>query len=281
MSRLLNYNWFYSVTRFLSWRVGRKIYMASRGEQANKPESNGEYALLREAINRSPNGATLFDIGANRGEWTLKSLELGKQLNVNLCVHLFEPAKDSFAHLENVFQNESVHLNNVAISNKETTSKLFVRGSICGVNSLYADGEGNAEFVDLIRFDDYFNKADASGLIFVKSDTEGHDFEVIQGAHDALKSGKIDFWQFEYNFRWVHARRYLKDVFEYVVEMPYCVGKLSSHGIELYEDWHPELERFFECNYVLVRKDWVDDRGLCVVSGFDNCNVPKKVVRRC
>lgn len=29
-------------------------------------------------------------------------------------------------------------------------------------------------------------------------------------------------------------------------------------GIDAYESWHPELETFFETNYLLVREDLLD-----------------------
>jgi len=35
----------------------------------------------------------------------------------------------------------------------------------------------------------------------------------------------------------------------------YSVGKVTPNGIELYQDWHPELERFFEGNYILLHSE--------------------------
>lgn len=34
--------------------------------------------------------------------------------------------------------------------------------------------------------------------------------------------------------------------------IPIPLGKLFGNEIEIFEKWHPELERFFEANYVLI-----------------------------
>jgi hypothetical protein len=55
----------------------------------------------------------------------------------------------------------------------------------------------------------------------------------------------------------------LKDVFDLVRGLPYRVGKLEPRGIEVYEAWHPEIERFFQSNYVLIHEpvlSWLDVR---------------------
>lgn len=59
----------------------------------------------------------------------------------------------------------------------------------------------------------------------------------------------------EYNARWVHARRYLRDAFTFVDALGYQLGKVTPRGIEFYEAWHPELESFKEGNYLLVRPE--------------------------
>jgi FkbM family methyltransferase len=269
---------FHSIFRKISWRIGRKIYTWSRHDQINRPEVNGEYALLKSFLKKKSGGILLFDIGANKGEWSIKALEVSKQLGVNIQIHLFEPAADSFTRLKKIMLDTHVHLNKVALSNQKGITNLFVRGEICGINSLYGDGGGNPEEVESITFDDYLAKLGVTEMVIVKSDTEGHDFKVIQGATCALKLGKVAVWQFEYNHRWIEARNYLKDVFEFILDKPYWVGKLSSNGVEIYREWHPELERFFEGNYVLMRKDLAGDKNYCEMSVFNYSNVPAKVV---
>lgn len=54
------------------------------------------------------------------------------------------------------------------------------------------------------------------------------------------------------------VRSFLRDVFDLVEGFPYHVCKVVPDGIDAYESWHPELETFFETNYLLVRNDLLD-----------------------
>ena len=62
------------------------------------------------------------------------------------------------------------------------------------------------------------------------------------------------------------------NVFGFFADKPYRIGKLYGNGIECYDAWHPELERFFETNYVLICKG-SDLERLCRRAGFDISNV--------
>lgn len=125
-----------------------------------------------------------------------------------------------------------------------------------------------AEKVQTQRFDDFLASAGLETVLFVKSDTEGHDMSVLRGAEKSLRAGSIEVWQFEYNHRWVANHSMLKDVFDFIENKPYILGKIYGNGIEIYEKWHPELERFFEANYVLVRKG-SPVKKLCTPMRFD------------
>jgi hypothetical protein len=68
-----------------------------------------------------------------------------------------------------------------------------------------------------------------------------------RGGRRLFVEGRVDVAQFEYNARWVHARRYLRDAFTFADALGYQLGKVTPRGIEFYEAWHPErLLRDFE-----------------------------------
>ncbi|MBE0670935.1 MAG: hypothetical protein IH588_10135, partial [Anaerolineales bacterium] len=48
------------------------------------------------------------------------------------------------------------------------------------------------------------------------------------------------------------SRHFIKDVFDFADSIPYSVGKITPNGVDIYEKWHPELEKYFEGNYVLI-----------------------------
>ena len=81
---------------------------------------------------------------------------------------------------------------------------------------------------------------------------------MLKGAVDLFQEGRIDVAQFEYNHRWVYSRSYLKDVFDLLEGLPYRVARIRGDRLELFEDWHPEIERYFEANYLIVRDAAID-----------------------
>ena len=64
------------------------------------------------------------------------------------------------------------------------------------------------------------------------------------------------------NHRWVDTRSFLRDVFDLTKGLPYRVCKVTGEGIEAYAAWQPEMECFFETNYILVRDDWMEPLGV-------------------
>lgn len=262
--------------RRLIWRLGRKLYCWARNELGDGPENNGEYNLLGFLLHNNRGPIVLVDIGANKGEWSSEALRRSDAIGKEVTIHTFEPSVDSFLYLQSLLKHPRVKLNNLAVSSVSGSSCLFVRGELCATNSLYNDGAWLEieEEVSCETLDNYFTNHSVCRIDFVKSDTEGHDFHVMQGAAHLLSDGMIDIWQFEYNHRWIHARHYLRDVFLFIADKPYLLGRLSSSGIEVYEDWHPELERYFEANFVLLHKDYLGNPNISVTSLFGPCNVP-------
>ena len=136
---------------------------------------------------------------------------------------------------------------------------MAVMSSIGGTNSLHFDAavtEQALSFVEVekLTLSDFCNGAGINQLHLVKCDTEGHDLLVLRGASELLKAGRIDVFQFEYNHRWIYAHAFLKDVFDLIDGLPYRLARVQPRSIEVFEAWHPELEHFFQSNYVLVRQ---------------------------
>lgn len=272
--------------RSLLWRAGRKLYQYARRDGPNHPEHNGEYWLLDAIIRRAAGRSlTLLDVGANVGDWTAHALACLAQRARDGSVHAFEPAPAAHAELQRRFAGEPrVMARAAALSDRSGTAPLYLVGELAGTNSLVDQGFGSALVgspvpVAVTRLDDYLSEHAIERVTFLKSDAEGLDLAVLRGGLGALDAGRIDAWQFEYNARWVHARAFLRDVFELVATRPYVLGKLFGNGVELFEAWHPELERYFEANFVLLRKGTPLER-IGRLSRFDRSNVAQRARRR-
>lgn len=234
------------------WRVGRSLYMRARNDVPNDMRTNGEIALVKKVL-RDSSKPVLFDVGANLGEWTnLVLAEAPKESSL----HAFEPIEATFSALKMNVIDPRARLNRLGLSDSEHSLTAYEYGS--GTNSLHLDPTEpvpNTQSVPTTTLDRYAIENGIEEITYLKCDTEGHDLAVLRGSSDALQAGVIGVFQFEYNHRWIFSRGYLLDVFELIADLPYFLGKIIPGGIEVFDEWHPELERFFEGNYALVRND--------------------------
>lgn len=254
MNRLFNY------FRIISWRLGRGIYARARGDVAADPKSNGEYFLLRKLFSILPPQTYLMvDVGANKGEWTLRAIEEATKNNSMLRLHLFEPARDSYALLRQKFDNKNeVTVNRLAVAERSGNVRLKISGECAGTNTLFGGSELKpirTEEISAIRLDEYEPLIASPSIALMKIDVEGADYLAILGSINLFIEEKIEICQFEYNHRWIYSRCFLKDIFDLIPLKTYAIGKLHNDWIEVFSSWHPELERYFEGNYLVIKRN--------------------------
>jgi FkbM family methyltransferase len=152
----------------------------------------------------------------------------------------------------------NIALNNKACSRQAGTAMMNVYGSGAGTNTLGEPIDGRSavsEEVQLITVDLYCKSNKIEKIDLLKIDAEGHDYEVIAGAVEMLDRQAVRILQFEYNFRWIGCRNYLRDVFTFLVPKGYVIGKLVGRSsIQFYPHWQWELETWAEGNYIACRK---------------------------
>jgi FkbM family methyltransferase len=262
--------------RQTTWRLGRALYMLARGDVATTIATDGELMVQRRVLHmwRTTTHGTrrlvVFDVGANVGEWSkaLLCAITAQAERTQLDLHIFEPVPSTCetAAASLVHSGNGAHLafHRMALSSSKGTARMFIHAKGSGTNSLHRDDDTDGTSSLLIATDtvDAFCTMNSiADIHLLKCDTEGHDVAVIEGALSLLKQGRIGVLQFEYNHRWIFSRHYLKDVFDMLAALPYCLGRLHSDHIALYHHWHPELERFFEANYLIIHNDalqWFD-----------------------
>lgn len=272
--------------RRLQWRIGRRLYIEARGEpRSNSIETNGEKYVQSAVIAATADEPALviLDIGANQGDWTrplLAALPDGRLVKGGLRLHLFEPVPETRARLidalSNVRGGNLAVVEAYALSDRAGTSQMAVMSETGGTNTLALDDAIRHEAVRMIEVElqtlaNFCQRHCIDHIHLVKCDAEGHDLRVMRGARPLLAAERIDVLQFEYNHRWVHSRAFLKDVFDLIKGLPYALGRIRSNSIEIFEAWHPEMERFFEANYLLVHRRaqrWF----ACHCGSFDGSN---------
>jgi FkbM family methyltransferase len=257
------------IGRDLTWRLGRALYLAAREESTNLITANGEQETVRVAygLHKRLHGEQTFiafDIGANLGHWT-EALFRVVGLDANVRVEMFEPVPAMIAHLGKVFAAEPrAVLNGMAISDREGTAEMAVAGVTAGASSLDPRQEHRGDRVS-VRLTTLAAELDRLGLDevpLIKMDAEGHDIVVLRGVRSLLDRQSVGLLQFEYNHLWLVNRGSLKEVFELAAGTDYSVAKITPSGPAVFEAWHPELDRYFEANYALVRNRVAEEAGL-------------------
>ena len=186
----------------------------------------------------------LLDIGANQGNWTAEALRLVEPAG-RIRVHAFEPSLATRTILTNRFAaSPAVSVEPYAVSDSQGEATFYTIEDGAGTNSLSPSSGPHAELTRVVTIDAFLDQSNIASVLMAKIDTEGFDFLVLKGAGRALRDGRLGIVQFEYNWRWLLNHVCLRDVFELIAHRPYQLGKLVGSGLELYDTWHAELDRF-------------------------------------
>jgi len=246
-------------------RLGRRLYMIGRQDNLKSQINNGEFFVLRKIllISKNSHDVVVVDIGANKGIWSNYFIALTYELGISFSkLYIIEPAFSAFKILTSVFNVKintcCVEIINIAFDTIKGKKFLYSYGFASGINSLHKFIDSNeviAEKVNVETFDNFALQKKLTEVNYVKSDTEGNCLNIMLGASLSLARGIVQAWQFEYNHRWLYADASLFKVFKFIEDKPYFFAKITKNKMIIYTSWHFELERYFEANYILLRKD--------------------------
>lgn len=221
-------------------------------------ENNGEALLLQRMRDRSFN--TVFDIGANTGEWSHALISALP----SATVYAFEPSPGTFDLLAASSNDDPrINVNCLALSDQCGEIQFRDYGAGSGLNSIVSDDvvhelPSSTYRVPVTTGDDYCRTKDISNIDFLKIDVEGFELKVLKGFQRLLSFGSIKLIQFEYGYaNGLHGDT-LKAFYDLLVPHGYLIGPLKSTGV-LFMDFHPGLNRFSSGpNFVAVHKDYPD-----------------------
>jgi hypothetical protein len=115
---------------------------------------------------------------------------------------------------------------------------------------------GTRDFVKLevesVTGDDFCELKKISKIDILKIDAEGHDYNVLKGFENKIRSDKIGVIQFEYNFFTFIAGNSLRKFFD-LLSLNFIIGRLLPNGVEIV-GYHPVLENFSQANFVAISK---------------------------
>ena len=230
-------------------KLARLVTNEVRLDVQNDLTTNGESIV--QAVALALPAPVVLDVGAHYGEW---SESLLSQVGNQPTLHLFEPSAPSAARAKSVIGDRG-EVHQMALSDRSGEGCLHVVHEGAGSNSVvpFTDknhATGQTETITFTTVDNFCADHSIDRVRLLKVDAEGHDLAVLRGAERMLDRQAIDLVQFEYNHRWIDARVFLLDAFQLLEGHGYRVGKVTPRGVEAYERWHPELEKFVESNYL-------------------------------
>ncbi len=241
-------------------RLSRFLTNGSRLDVKNEMARNGE-SLVQRAVLAAPRGdggPVVFDVGAHVGGWTRLLFEEGRRIGADPVVHAFEPCPGTSrllrANLRAWGLESRVRVSGLALSSAPGRLTFHSLGDGMGRNGLHPpEGAATSTLeVEAETVDRYCRDRAVPRIDLLKIDAEGHDLEVLAGAAGMIRESRVEAVQFEYNVRWIAARRFLRDAFELLLPLGCAVGKVTPGGIEFYRAWDAELETFREANFLAV-----------------------------
>jgi len=212
--------------------------------------------LINEIGKNIKNDSIFLDIGANIGNWSSQIFKTANIKKKSVYIHAFEPCEETRKILiENLGSNFNIEIYPYAMSNFIGESKIFVGDHCSGTNSLHKISGDQSENVKVMTVDNFISEKKINNVSFLKIDVEGFDALVLQGCINSMNKKVFDLIQFEYNWRWILNSQNLRNIFEMIEFLPYHFGKLAKNKILIFDKWHFEMDRFFENNYILIRKE--------------------------
>jgi FkbM family methyltransferase len=148
-----------------------------------------EVASIRYVRTAPLAGATVLDIGANKGVF---SIYMSRAAGPEGKLFAFEAQPELGDHLRAVRQ--SFGLTNMTVVNKGLSSSpgtLVMHRSEAGsgMASFHTDASPDLQSIDIpvIRLDDYVDEHGVGPVRFIKCDVEGHELDVFRGAERTLR----------------------------------------------------------------------------------------------
>lgn len=238
------------------YQLTKRYVLFYRGENNADMYTNGEVHFLRNLLKKTQQIKTVFDVGANVGEFTAEIQKLNPKINI----HCFEPDTRAFFKLRRKFHSQKrVIVNHLALSDKSTQKEIYLNKKIDSWTSFHPSpfknrNDWKKSLVETMTLDEYCKNNQVSHINLLKIDAEGHDFFILLGAKNLLKKSQIDIIQFEYGDASKYARVFFYDFIKLFQSYGYKVYKVMPTHLERI-NYKAEMEKTSYANFIATKKD--------------------------
>lgn len=215
-------------------------------------ENSGELFVM-SYIQDKMIAKTIFDVGANIGEYSKRLVEKFPQA----AIYSFEPIKKVFDILN---AKHLVEAFNFGFSDKPGRASIFIHNRHTVASSLYRENlEGfkvkvdEVEEIELQTIDGFCDSHNIASIGFLKIDTEGHEMAVLAGASNIINRGGVQFIQFEIGRTSINARVFFKDFYD-LLNKNYHIYRLLKNGLQPVTNYKETDEIFMTTNFLAELK---------------------------
>ncbi|MEC7838633.1 MAG: FkbM family methyltransferase [Chlamydiota bacterium] len=214
---------------------------------------NGELQLIQNVIK---DGDVVFDVGANKGSWSLNVFNCNK----SALIYCFEPIPEFFQILPKTLNGNNFKSYQLAISDYDGSSDFYYYPTIPGLSTIHRrNDEVETKYnlkpvcfsVITTTIDSFCKTQSVSKIDYLKIDVEGGEWGVIKGSAEMLAN--IECIQFEYGGCYLDANTYLKDVYDFLTTHNFTIYRIVPEGLIKVSKWRNELENFQYTNYLAIR----------------------------
>nr|VFK57048.1 MAG: methyltransferase, FkbM family [Candidatus Kentron sp. TUN]VFK62543.1 MAG: methyltransferase, FkbM family [Candidatus Kentron sp. TUN] len=239
------------------------------GSPNSRKKASGEKYFI-ERVLKGLDPKVCVDVGANVGSYSALILSTCE----NAKVYSFEPLDAPFRELKRLQRrfgerlipiNEGVgdKLETLRIHfSEERTSWASFSEEIKNIS--YVKNECSSD-VDVTTLDHFFSNVEKTDQIdFIKIDTEGFEFEVLDGAREIISRFKPKLIQIEYNWHQLFREKTLFS-FSRILD-GYDVFQLLPNGLAERDPKDPLANIYEFSNFVFVREDVRDSISQWIIS---------------
>jgi FkbM family methyltransferase len=213
---------------------------------------NGEARVARLIVGSSP--STVFDVGANRGEWALEVASI----NPDASLHCFEISSDTRAELRTrVAGAQKITVADCGLDREPGSARVKRYAGSDWYTSVYDfPHDLEHEWVEepVTTGDAYLAEHAIARVDLLKIDAEGAEHRILEGFAEALATGRVRAIQFEYGRAAIVTRFLLRDFYELLEAYGYRLGKIFPGYVD-FRPYDLADEDFRGPNYLAVRAD--------------------------
>lgn len=207
-------------------RLCRTVILGIENGSNHNIISNGELRSFLSVLEDVEDSMTVFDVGANVGDWTLTVVE---SIDVPSQFHLFEIVPATFEELNKNVHGERYRLNNFGLSDEENIIDIHYYPESSTGSSIVRlpwTVEDVVVKCKVMTGDKYCAENYIERIDFLKIDAEGMDYRILQGFRTMLENGNIETIQFELNKSSILTKKLLIDFYNLLVPLGYEIGRI-------------------------------------------------------